>query len=242
MKTKLFVFALKVYYLYTFPHTHLLTESALLGALSKRWDVMDAMNSIILRGRVSGLPRYSHESHQTRYYQMELTTTRLSGTEDILRVLLGEPLALAHADLFPGESVELVGSLRSFNNKSGQGSRLMLSALAKALSHSELPSENRVLLSGTLCKPPVYRRTPLGREICDLMVAVPRRYGRADYLPVIAWGTCARLGAEKEVGDAITVEGRFQSRKYVKLLGDLGEERVAYEVSAVHIDGEIAVL
>lgn len=192
------------------------------------------MNVIFLRGTVSEPPVYSHESHGQRYYQLTVATTRLSGTEDHLRVLVPEPL-LQMCGPEPGSRVATEGTLRSFNNKSGQGSRLVLSALAKSLTPTDEPSENRVELSGTLCKPPIYRRTPLGREICDLMLAVPRPYGRADYLPIIAWGTCARACADLTVGNAVSIEGRFQSRKYVKIIGEDSVERTAYEVSAIHV-------
>ncbi|MCL2029971.1 MAG: single-stranded DNA-binding protein [Oscillospiraceae bacterium] len=192
------------------------------------------MNNVLLRGTVSEPAAYSHESHGRQYFQLILATTRLSGTEDLLRILLPEML-LQGCDPRPGDRVAVEGALRSFNNKSGRGSRLVLSALAKSLTLCDGPSENRVELAGTLCKPPVYRRTPLGREICDLMLAVPRPYGRADYLPIIAWGTCARVCADLGVGDAVSIEGRFQSRKYIKLVGDASEEKTAYEVSAVHV-------
>ena len=194
------------------------------------------MNTILLRGAVSDAPAYSHESHGLRYHRLTLATTRLSGTEDHLRVLVPEDLLNTYTPIL-GDRVEIEGVLRSFNNKSGQGSRLVLSALAKSLRQTEAGevSENRVELSGALCKPPVYRRTPLGREICDLMVAVPRAYGRADYLPIIAWGICARASADFTVGDTVVVDGRFQSRKYVKLIGEESVEKTAYEVSAIHI-------
>ena len=94
---------------------------------------------------------------------------------------------------------------------------------------------NQILLSGSLCKPPILRRTPLGRSICDLMLAVPRRYGRADYLPVIAWGQLAARASGLQVGDRITLEGRVQSRTYHKVTETGTEERVAYEVSMMHL-------
>ena len=98
---------------------------------------------------------------------------------------------------------------------------------------------NQILLSGALCKPPILRRTPLGRQICDLMLAVPRRYGRADYLPVIAWGQLAIQASALEVGDALSLEGRVQSRTYRKVTDQGAEERVAYEVSMMHLLEEL---
>lgn len=193
------------------------------------------MNSILLRGTVIETASFSHDSHGQIYYQMILSTTRLSGAEDTLRVLVPEPLLHGFRPL-ARESVEMEGTLRSFNNKSGQGSRLVLSALAKSIRPTEEPSINQVELSGALCKNPIYRRTPLGREICDLIVAVPRPYGRADYLPIITWGVCARACSGLAVGGAILVEGRFQSRKYIKIIGEESVEKTAYEISATRVE------
>ncbi|MDR1736193.1 MAG: single-stranded DNA-binding protein [Oscillospiraceae bacterium] len=192
------------------------------------------MNSILLRGVISEEARYSHESHGVRYFSLTISTVRLSGTRDISKVLISES-ALHMFSPGVGERVEIEGALRSFNNKSGQGSRLVLSTLAKVIRPSQESSENRVSVQGVVCKTPIYRRTPLGREICDLMIAVPRAYGRADYLPVITWGICARMSAELDVGDSVSVEGRFQSRSYVKNVGEESVEKTAYEISAIHI-------
>ena len=128
------------------------------------------------------------------------------------------------------------GQLRSFNNRSGVGNRLVLTVYAQAMEPGSGEPCNRILLSGALCKPPIFRRTPLGRSICDLMLAVSRRYGRADYLPVIAWGQLAVQAARLQVGDTLSLEGRVQSRTYRKVLEDgTAQERVAYEVSAMHL-------
>ena len=135
-----------------------------------------------------------------------------------------------------GGRAYVTGQLRSFNNKSGHGNRLVITVLAQDIQPGCPESRNRILLSGTLCKPPILRRTPLGRSICDLMLAVGRRYGRADYLPVIAWGQLAVQAARLQVGDTLSLEGRVQSRTYRKVLEDgTAQERVAYEVSAMHL-------
>ena len=140
--------------------------------------------------------------------------------------------------MFAGERLAAEGEVRSFNNRSGVGSRLVLTVFVRALCAAEEdePDCNQLTLQGTLCRVPVYRRTPLGREISDLTLAVNRRYGRADYLPCICWGAVARACAELNVGDALRLEGRFQSRGYLKKLGEQSISRVAYEVSAMSVE------
>lgn len=134
----------------------------------------------------------------------------------------------------PGAAVTVTGQLRSFNNRSGQGPRLVVSVFAQTLQPGgEGAGESAFGLSGVLCKPPTLRCTPLGREICDIILAVNRRYGRADYLPLIAWGTVARQTSILAVGARLTVEGRIQSRTYTKNLETGPQERVAYEVSVM---------
>lgn len=195
------------------------------------------MNTVFLRGAATDPAAFSHESHGVRYYQINVAALRLSGAHDVLRVLMSEDTLRSYCPR-AGETVEVEGQLRSFNNKSGIGSRLVVSVLARDIRPGSGESENSVSLSGSLCKAPVYRKTPLGREICDLLVAVGRPYGRADYLPVICWGQTARTCAELEVGTRINIEGRFQSRNYIKQTGEDAVERVAYEVSATHVAPE----
>ena len=154
----------------------------------------------------------------------------LEGTP--LPVLLAEPQASL---IEAGIPVRIQGQMRSFNNRSGVGNRLVLTVYGQTIQPGSGESCNHIVLSGSLCKPPIFRRTPLGRSICDLMLAVPRRYGRADYLPVIAWGQLAVQANELQVGDAISLEGRVQSRTYHKITDAGAEERVAYEVSMMHL-------
>ncbi|MBE6939599.1 MAG: single-stranded DNA-binding protein [Ruminococcaceae bacterium] len=189
------------------------------------------LNRLTLCGQVAEAPQLSHCSHTQRFYRFTLSVPRLSGQVDLLPVLAAEPL-LQQADLSPGCTVTVTGQLRSFNNRSGEGPRLVLSTFARTLTPGG-ESCNCIQFSGVLCKPPSYRRTPLGREICDLILAVNRRYGRADYLPAITWGAIAQQTAALSVGDRFTAEGRLQSRVYRKKLPEGELTRTAYEISVM---------
>ena len=189
-------------------------------------------NEVLLEGVALETPSLSHENHSTRFYRFPLQVPRLSGQVDTLPILLPESML---PQVTEGGNLRVQGQLRSFNNSSGVGSRLVLTVYARSISPGLDEPCNQITLSGTLCKPPVFRRTPLGRSICDLMLAAPRRYGRADYLPVIAWGQLAVRAGRLQVGDPLSLEGRVQSRTYHKVT-DLGTEaRVAYEVSMMHL-------
>lgn len=192
-------------------------------------------NRIELLGRVVARPVLSHQNHGVDYYRMPLAVPRLSGTEDVLNLVLSR-WQLERWVLPPGQWVRAEGEVRSYNNKSGVGSRLVITVLVRELTIAQAgEGVNRLVLSGTLCKRPVVRRTPLGRSICDLLLAVNRAYGRADYLPCIAWGSLAVGCGRMSVGDRLRLEGRLQSRKYRKLVD--GEEltRTAYEVSVMNL-------
>lgn len=192
-------------------------------------------NRAVLRGTVSAAPEISHENHGTTYWTFPLTVARLSGAVDVLNVVASDAL-LSQCPVRRGLDVEAEGEVRSFNNKSGSGSRLIITFYAKALAPSEGEPINQLSLAGVLCKPPILRRTPLGREICDLMLAVNRKYGRADYLPCIAWGALAQRCGALEVGDGVCVEGRLQSRKYIKIVDGGSQERTAFEISVMRLE------
>ena len=189
-------------------------------------------NEVLLEGTPLDAPQFSHENHGTRFFRCQLSVPRLSGQEDLLPVLLPEAMA---ARIQAGEPLRLRGQLRSFNNRSGVGSRLVLTVYAMELEEPTGEACNHIYLTGALCKPPTFRKTPLGRSICDLMLAVSRKYGRADYLPVIAWGQLALRTAKLQVGDPLALEGRIQSRPYQKLTDAGPETRIAYEVSMMHL-------
>ena len=193
-------------------------------------------NLVELRGRAEGEPEFSHENHGERFYRFPLAAARLSGQVDTLHILATQ---FQFLELLPltGRQLAVTGQLRSFNNKSGQGSRLVITVLARTLRQEEGEGQNVIHLSGVICKPPILRRTPLGRCICDVMLAVNRRYGRADYLPCIAWGQVAVTVGHMPVGTPLRLEGRVQSRVYTKLLEDgRSEERTAFEVSIMQLE------
>ena len=194
-------------------------------------------NQIFLRGFVAEEPRFSHESHCTEYETFPLSVPRLSGASDRLNVL-ADRATLAALDLAAGDKVELTGEVRSFNNRSGTGSRLVISVFARTLVHAEGDPVNELVLAGALCKEPRCRRTPLGRDICDMLLAVNRRYGRADYLPCIAWGSLALACGELSVGARLHLEGRLQSRVYHKEENGVRVPHTAYEVSIMTLTTE----
>ena len=192
-------------------------------------------NRALLCGTVAGEPVLSHENHGVSYDVFPLSVPRLSGAEDRLNVVAARPL-LTDCPLAPGDRVEVQGEVRSFNNRTGPGSRLVITLFARSLSPTRAEPANCLELSGVLCKPPILRRTPLGRDICDLMLAVNRRYGRADYLPCIAWGGLAQRCAGLHVGDGVKLEGRLQSRSYQKVVDGVTQDRTAFEVSVMHLE------
>ena len=193
-------------------------------------------NTVRLRGILASLPRFSHENHEKRFYRLELEVERLSGTVDVLPVLVPEQV-LWQMDLSGGDMLVVTGQIRTFNSKEQESKKLVISAYAKTLAACEGEPVNEVELMGTICKPPVYRQTPLGRQICDVMLAVNRPYRRADYIPCILWGQMAQMAGECAVGTVLGITGRFQSRQYVKVIDDIGHTRTAYEISAM--SGEI---
>lgn len=192
-------------------------------------------NHAVLCGTVAEAPHFSHENHGVGYEVFPLSVPRLSGAEDRLNVVVSRPM-LDTCPLTPGDRVEVHGEVRSFNNRTGAGSRLVITLFARTLEPAEGESVNHLELTGVLCKPPVVRRTPLGREICDLMLAVNRKYGRADYLPCIAWGALAQRCGCLDVGDSVKLEGRLQSRGYQKVVDGVAQERTAFEISVMRLE------
>jgi len=197
-------------------------------------DTMQILNQAELRGSLCQPPVFSHQSRGIDFFRFCLEVQRLSGAVDRLPVLARREL-LEGLEIAERSKLFVSGELRSFNNKSGQGSRLVISVYARQLALEEGEDANRVRLRGSLCKAPTLRTTPLGRDICDLMLAVNRKYGRSDYLPCIAWGLKAREAAAWPVGAAMELEGRIQSRRYIKNTEDGAVEKTAFEVSAAEV-------
>ena len=189
-------------------------------------------NSITLRGSLRELPQFSHENHGRRFYRFYLEVPRLSGTVDTLPVIAEE--ALVHAlDPSAGDQISVTGQIRSYNQRSDGVRHLIIFVFAASLTVEDGEPINDVALEGLICKVPTFRRTPLGREICDVMLAVPRAFRRADYLPCILWGHTALEISQCEVRDKIEICGRLQSRQYTKLTEDGPTTRTAYEISAL---------
>ena len=202
-----------------------------------RHDIID-VNHIRLHGCVGARPVESHSNHGVDFLVFPLVVCRLSGVEDRVNVVLSRLTLEQCGGLQEGEEITVQGEVRTFNNRSGQGSRLIISVFARSVWQERREDENHLELSGTLCKGPVLRATPLGRTICDMILAVNRRYGRADYLPCIAWGSLAHRCAERGVGERISLTGRLQSRIYQNLMEEEVQERVAFEVSVMSLMGE----
>ena len=189
-------------------------------------------NTILLRGELLQLPQFSHENHRKRFFRFQLSVARLSGTVDEVPVIAEEQL-LSTVDLSGGAMLEVRGQIRSHNSRENGARHLLVFVFATAITATDDLPANAVTLRGSLCRQPNLRRTPLGREICDVMLAVPRAFRRADYLPCILWGRTAQEAAACQIGDGLRIEGRFQSRIYHKQT-ELGtEERTAYEISAL---------
>ncbi len=197
-------------------------------------DEVFAANRAELCGTVADTPRYSHDSRGIRFFTFPLETRRLSGTSDTLNIVLRENM-LDDGLTSEGARVRVTGELRSFNNRSGVGNRLILTIFTRQLLPGDGDDENHIALTGTVCKQPTLRVTPMGREICDIILAVGRRYHRSDYIPVIAWGRQAQETAEAPVGTQLVVRGRLQSRAYTKVIDGQSFERLAFEVSAADI-------
>ena len=189
-------------------------------------------NTITLRGELAGMPERSHENHGKRFYKFFLEVERLSGAVDTLPVV-AELGLLEQLDLSAGSRIRVEGQVRSHNITDDSGRHLLIFVFATELVCEEGPCVNDLRVTGALCREPTYRRTPLGREICDAMLAVPRAFRRADYLPCILWGRLAQVVAQCHTRDVLSIDGRLQSRIYNRYVDDQLIERTAYEISAL---------
>ena len=198
-------------------------------------------NHLVLVGKVTSDKRFSHEIYGEKFYIFDLEVPRLSGNADIIPITISERL-LESEDLSIGKKVMIEGQFRSYNSYQNEKNKLVLTVFAKDVKFAENQEEeiqaskdfvsNEVTLNGYICKKPIYRQTPFGREIADILLAVNRAYNKSDYIPCIAWGRNARFCENIEVGTEVKIIGRVQSRTYEKKYEDgTSEIKVAYEVS-----------
>lgn len=197
-------------------------------------------NQVSIMGKIVSGFTFSHEVFGEGFYMMDISVQRLSDSSDIIPVMISERLIDVTQD-YEGEYIQIFGQFRSYNRHEEKKNKLVLSVFAREISFVEEECDkiksNQIFLDGYICKSPVYRRTPLGREIADMLLAVNRPYGKSDYIPCICWGRNARFTSGFEVGGHVQVWGRIQSREYVKRLDDEStEKRVAYEVSVSKLE------
>ena len=198
-------------------------------------------NKVCIVGEVISEFRYSHEVFGEGFYIVDVSVSRLSNMADVIPLMISERLIDVAKD-YRGQKIEALGQFRSYNRHEGTRNRLVLSIFVRELQFVDaIPEEqvksNQIYLDGYICKAPVYRKTPLGREIADILVAVNRPYGKSDYIPCIAWGRNARYASTLEVGAHLSIWGRVQSREYMKKISETeSEKRVAYEVSVSKIE------
>lgn len=192
-------------------------------------------NDVNLCGTLDGIPTFSHVGKNKNYYVFPIRIARLSDAEDVLNVICEESLLdKLEPDTF--SMIKIKGELRSYNNKSGVGNKLIIFVYATEINLCDDYFENSISLRGAICKKPNLRTTPLGRDICDLLIAVNRPYGHSDYLPCICWGQQAKIAAKWSVGEMVKIDGRIQSRDYIKVKDGVKIPKTAYEISAFSID------
>ena len=197
-------------------------------------------NQVTIMGEIVSEFTFSHEVFGEGFYMVDVSVRRLSNSVDTIPVMISERLIDVNED-YTGEFLMVSGQFRSYNRHDEQKNRLVLSVFAREVSFIEEELDgaktNSILLDGYICKLPIYRKTPLGREIADLLLAVNRPYGKSDYIPCICWGRNARFASAFEVGEHVQILGRIQSREYVKKLSETEtEKRTAYEVSVSKLE------
>ena len=203
-------------------------------------------NQLVLVGKVTSDKRMSHEIYGEKFYIFDLSVPRLSGNADLIPITISERLLLEE-DLEIGKNVIIEGQFRSYNSYENEKNKLVLTVFAKEIKFAEDQEEefkptkentsNEVVLDGFICKKPIYRKTPFGREIADILLAVNRAYNKSDYIPCIAWGRNARFCENIPVGTEVRIIGRVQSRQYEKKYEDgTSEIKIAYEVSVASLE------
>ena len=197
-------------------------------------------NKVSVIGKIVSPFTFSHEVFGEGFYLTDLEVNRLSDQADVIPLMISERLLSVDED-YTGCTAEAIGQFRSYHRHEGAKNRLVLSDFVREINFmdefTDYTKTNQIFLDGYICKVPIYRKTPLGREIADILLAVNRPYGKSDYIPCIAWGRNARYAAGFEVGTRVCVWGRVQSREYTKKLSDSQcEKRVAYEVSVSKLE------
>ena len=197
-------------------------------------------NQVTVMGEIASEFEFSHEVFGEGFYMLELLVKRLSDSFDRIPVMISERLIDVTKD-YRGEFIQISGQFRSYNRHEEKKNRLVLSVFAREAVFAEATDDkiksNQIFLDGFICKPPVYRKTPLGREIADLLIAVNRPYGKSDYIPCICWGRNAGYASAFAVGGHVLIWGRIQSREYMKRLSETEmEKRTAYEVSVSKLE------
>ena len=197
-------------------------------------------NQVTIMGEIASPFLFSHEVYGEGFYMVDVHVKRLSNSEDNIPLMISERLIDVTQD-YTGEFIMVSGQFRSYNRHDEQKNRLVLSVFVREVEFIEEELDgaktNNIFLDGYICKLPVYRKTPLGREIADLLLAVNRPYGKSDYIPCICWGRNARFASTFEVGEHVQIIGRIQSREYIKKLSETEtEKRIAYEVSVSKLE------
>lgn len=197
-------------------------------------------NQVSMMGEIVSEFQFSHEVFGEGFYMVELAVNRLSNYSDYIPLMISERLIDTEQD-YTGQLIRVSGQFRSYNRHEEKKNRLVLSVFVRELEFldeiDENEKTNQIFLDGYICKAPIYRKTPLGREIADVLLAVNRSYGKSDYIPCICWGRNARFASGFTVGSHIQIVGRVQSREYVKRIDEENvEHRVAYEVSVSKVD------
>ena len=200
-------------------------------------------NRVCIIGEIVSVFTFSHEVFGEGFYIANVSVNRLSDMVDVIPLMISERLIDVTKD-YRGMKIEVAGQFRSYNRHEGTKNKLVLSIFVRELrflEDDEMPEEqsksNQIFLDGYVCKPPIYRKTPLGREIADILLAVNRPYGKSDYIPCICWGRNARYASAFAVGGHVLLWGRIQSREYMKRIGEnQSEKRIAYEVSVSKLE------
>lgn len=202
-------------------------------------------NQVMVIGEIVSDFTFSHEIYGEGFYMVDILVTRLSESADIIPIMISERLIDVTRD-YKGCKIEVNGQFRSYNRHDEHKNKLVLSVFAREINLVDEIEENcqtnQIFLDGYICKEPIYRKTPLGREIADLLLAVNRPYGKSDYIPCICWGRNARFVSGFQVGTRCAVWGRIQSREYMKKINEEEtERRVAYEVSVSKLEESVLV-